>query len=69
MILPQVNTGCMQLFINEVSLRHPAEHIVIVIDGAGWHRSAALKASANIYLLKLPPRLLAADEVQKMAKS
>ena len=55
MILPQVNTGCMQLFLNEVSLRHPAEHIVIVIDGAGWHRSAALKALANIYLLKLPP--------------
>ena len=35
LILPQVNTGCMQLFLNEVSLRHPAEHIVIVIDGAG----------------------------------
>ena len=55
MILPQVNTGCMQLFLNEVSLRHPDEHIVIVIDGAGWHRSAALKVPANIYLLKLPP--------------
>ena len=55
LILPQVNTGCMQLFLNEVSLRHPDEHIVMVIDGAGWHRSAALRAPANIYLLKLPP--------------
>ena len=26
----------------------------MVIDGAGWHRSDALKAPANIYLLKLP---------------
>ena len=25
------------------------------IDGAGWHRSDALKAPDNIYLLKLPP--------------
>ena len=25
------------------------------IDGAGWHRGNALKAPANIYLLKLPP--------------
>jgi transposase len=27
----------------------------MVIDGAGWHRSDALKAPENIYLLKLPP--------------
>ena len=55
LILPQVNTGCMQLFVNEVSRRHPDEHIVMVIDGAGWHRSGLLKAPGNIYLLKLPP--------------
>ena len=55
LILPQVNTSCMQLFVNEVSKRHPDEHIVMVIDGAGWHRSGMLKAPSNIYLLKLPP--------------
>jgi hypothetical protein len=55
LILPQVNTACMQLFLNEVSARHPDERIVMVIDGAGWHRSDALKAPHNIYLLKLPP--------------
>lgn len=55
LILPHVNTECMQLFLNEVSARHPEERIVMVIDGAGWHRSDALKAPANIYLLKLPP--------------
>jgi transposase len=55
LILPHVNTGCMQLFLNEVSARHTDECIVMVIDGAGWHRSDALKAPANIYLLKLPP--------------
>ena len=55
LILPHVNTECMQLFLNEVSARHPDEHIVMVIDGAGWHRSDNLKAPTNIYLLKLPP--------------
>jgi Transposase DDE domain group 1 len=34
----------MQLFLNEVSARQPGERIVMVIDGAGWHRSDALKA-------------------------
>ncbi|MEK7812060.1 MAG: transposase [Pseudomonadota bacterium] len=55
LILPHVNTGCMQLFLNEVSARHPDERIVMVIDGAGWHRSDALKSPENIYLLQLPP--------------
>lgn len=55
LLLPHVNTGCMQLFLNEVSRRHPKKQIVMVIDGAGWHRSEELKAPANIYLLKLPP--------------
>ena len=55
LILPHVNTHCMQLFLDEVSQRHPQEKIVMVIDGAGWHRSGALKAPDNMYLLKLPP--------------
>lgn len=55
LILPHVDTQCMQLFLNEVSARHPDERIVMVIHGAGWHRSDGLKAPANICLLKLPP--------------
>lgn len=55
LILPHVNTECMQLFLDEVSARHPDERIVMVIDGAGWHRCDALKPPKNIYLLKLPP--------------
>jgi len=31
LILPQVNTHCMQIFLNEVSARHPEQNIV---DGA-----------------------------------
>jgi transposase len=55
LILPHVNTECMQLFLNEVSARHPHERIVMVIDGAGWHRGGALIAPSNICLLTLPP--------------
>jgi len=55
LILPHVNTVCMQLFLNEVSQRYPDDYIVMVIDGAGWHRSHALQAPANICLLQLPP--------------
>ncbi len=55
LILLHVNTACMQLFLNEVSARHPDGLIVMVIDGAGGHRAHALEAPHNICLLKLPP--------------
>ena len=37
LILPQVNTHCMQIFLDTVAQRHPNDHIVMVMDGAGWH--------------------------------
>lgn len=44
LILPHVNTACMQWFLDEVSALHPQDRISMVMDGAGWHRSDALKA-------------------------
>ncbi len=35
LVLPHVNTDCMQLFLDEVAARYPAENIVMVMDGAG----------------------------------
>ena len=55
LILPGVNTNCMQLFLDEVAARHSNERIVMVLDGAGWHRSDSLKIPANMHLLELPP--------------
>ena len=55
LILPHVNTACMQCFLDEVAARHPQSRIIMVIDGAGWHRSLALKPPPNMQLLRLPP--------------
>ena len=55
LVLPHVNTNCMQVFLDEVAQRHRGEHIVMVLDGAGWHRSVALQVPANMHLLSLPP--------------
>jgi len=55
LILPHVNTECMQLFLDEVGARHPDEKIVMVLDGAGWHASGLLKPPQNMKLLPLPP--------------
>jgi hypothetical protein len=55
LILPYVNTDCMQVFVDEVAARHPERRIVMVLDGAGWHRGQGLKLPANLRLLSLPP--------------
>lgn len=55
LILPSANTECMQIFLNEVAARHPDDRIVMVMDGAGWHRSAQLVMPENVVMLKLPP--------------
>ena len=55
LILPQVNTHCMQIFLDEVSLRHPDDHIVMVLDGASWHSTKSLIVPPNMRLLPLPP--------------
>ena len=44
----------MQIFIDEVSRRHPVDRIVMVLDGAGWHKSGTLAIPDNMKLLSLP---------------
>ena len=56
MLAPRADTAYMNehlRFISEAA--DPDEHVVLVLDGAGWHASRALRVPANITLLPLPP--------------
>ena len=55
LMLPHVNTDCMQIFLDALAQRHRDEHIVLVVDGAGWHHCHRLRVPAQIHLLFLPP--------------
>ena len=55
MILSRTDTVCMQIFLDEIASRYPEDRIVMVLDGAGWHRAGYLIAPKNIKLLYLPP--------------
>ena len=54
LILPQVNGECMQLFIDEIAGRYPAENIIMILDGAGWHK-AMFELPEKLRLHFLPP--------------
>ncbi len=55
LVLPYSNTVCMNLFLGELSKKYPSDHIVLVCDGAAWHRSGTLVVPENISLIYLPP--------------
>jgi transposase len=46
----------MSAHLAEISLAvAPGAHAILVLDGAGWHASAALKVPVDITLLTPPP--------------
>ncbi|MGE4443250.1 MAG: IS630 family transposase [Desulfomicrobium sp.] len=55
LMLPCANTTCMQIFLDEVSSRYPQERIVMIADGAGWHKSNSLTIPGNIKFIIQPP--------------
>ena len=56
-VMPFADTHAMQTHLDEIS-RHVAAgaHAVLLMDQAGWHTTAKLRAPANITLLPLPPK-------------
>jgi len=55
LILPEVDTQAMSIFLAEVAARHPQDIILMVLDGAGWHKAKGLEIPENIRLISLPP--------------
>src|SRR3954452_16498025 len=56
LVLPEVSTRAMTLFLAELARVVPAgTHAVLVLDRAGWHVSGDLVVPANLTLVHLPP--------------
>jgi transposase len=52
---PDVDTDCMNAFLENLSKHYEGKKIVLIIDGAGWHKSKDLKTPENIDIFLLPP--------------
>ena len=53
--MPYCNTDCMNVFLKQLSDSYPKDKIVLVCDGAAWHKSKGLSISHNIRLVFIPP--------------
>ena len=55
LISPYMNTHAMSVHLKYLSEEHPDTCNVVVLDGAGWHRSKDLEVPDNVKLIPLPP--------------
>jgi len=54
LILSHANTEAMNIFLREVSEDFSDYFILMLVDGAGWHRANRLKIPENIRLILQP---------------
>ena len=56
LIAPTVNTALMNAHLRMIADEAgDGVHVVLVLDGAGWHKANALKVPDSMTLLFLPP--------------
>ena len=55
LIMPYCNTDCMNVFLNHLSCSYPDDIIILVCDGASWHKANALVIPENIKMIFIPP--------------
>lgn len=56
LVMPVVSTEAMNIFLQGFSSRlADDEHVVMVLDQAGWHRANDLRVPRNVTLAPLPP--------------
>jgi transposase len=68
LILPKVNTDCMNIFLEEFAKTVGNEKVFLVMDGAGWHKSKDLKIPSNITIIFLPPYSPELNPVERLWK-
>ena len=55
LIMPYCNTDCMNVFLAHLSESYKEDQIVLVCDGAAWHKSKGLIVPQNVHLIFIPP--------------
>ena len=68
LVMPYCNTACMNVFLDELSKAYPNDFILLVADGAAWHRSKELRIPRNIEIFPLPPATPEMNPIEQIWK-
>lgn len=55
LVMPDCNTDMMNLFLDRLSEEYKNDIILLVCDGASWHKSKGLSIPKNIFITHIPP--------------
>lgn len=68
LVLPYSNTVCMNVFLRELSNTYPDDRILLVCDGAAWHKAKHLEIPENILFIFLPPATPEMNPIEQIWK-
>ena len=68
LVMPYSNTICMNLFLKQLAEAYPNDQIIMVCDGAAWHKAKALMVPDDIRLLFLPPATPEMNPIEQIWK-
>ncbi len=72
LILPEVNTHNMNIYLQRLAKSIKSQQVILIMDGASWHKSIELKIPKNIEIIRLPaysPELNPAEKLWQYIKS
>jgi putative transposase len=55
LVLPNANSDCMSVFLQELSARYAKDYILLIADHASWHKAKSLARPDNIRIFHIPP--------------
>jgi transposase len=66
LIMPNVNTVCMNVFLEQLAIEIKGKKIALIMDSAGWHKSKGLIVPKNICIIHLSPYLPELNPVERL---
>ncbi|MBY0379528.1 MAG: transposase, partial [Burkholderiales bacterium] len=54
LILPEVNTHNMNIYLQRLAKDIKNHQVLLIMDGASWHKSIELKIPKNLEIIRLP---------------
>jgi len=54
-VMSHCDSVCMNAFLTELSQEYANDMILLILDGAPWHKSSWLKPPENIVIMHIPP--------------
>jgi transposase len=68
LISPHVNTDCMNIWLQQFNRFLNGEEAILIMDGAGWHKSKDLIIPSNLKIVFLPPYSPQLNPVERLWK-